>query len=160
MCSHWFSYSQWELPSESQYQVLQDLFAKYERNLRLNKDYGELRKDYHSLKKEYYVLREQYEILRRPFFLNPNIETTDVWKFKPVQYYRGKHPCEKPQDMLEHMIQVSSRPGAVVLDPFMGGGSAGVACAKLGRTFIGIERDKKYFNQILKRFEALKEKPL
>ena len=44
--------------------------------------------------------------------------------------------------------------GAVVLDPFMGSGTTGVACAKLGRSFIGIEIEPKYFDIACKRIEA------
>ncbi|HUW99677.1 MAG TPA: site-specific DNA-methyltransferase, partial [Phycisphaerae bacterium] len=44
---------------------------------------------------------------------------------------------------MEHIIQCSSRPGALVLDPFMGSGTTGVACKRLGRDFIGIEKDAK-----------------
>jgi len=41
---------------------------------------------------------------------------TDVWTHKPVQSYPGKHLCEKPADMLEQIINASSRPGDVVAD--------------------------------------------
>lgn len=43
--------------------------------------------------------------------------------FKPVQWYQGKHPCEKPLDLIRHIIEASSRPGDVVLDTFVGSGS-------------------------------------
>ena len=56
----------------------------------------------------------------------------------------GKHPCEKPIPMLEHMIAVSSRPGDAVLDPFAGSGSTGVAAKALGRKAILIELDERY----------------
>jgi site-specific DNA-methyltransferase (adenine-specific) len=49
------------------------------------------------------------------------------------------HPTQKPVALLEHIIRTFTNPGDTVLDPFMGSGSTGVACRKLGRNFIGIE---------------------
>ncbi len=56
------------------------------------------------------------------------------------------HPTEKPIDLLEIFINESSNQGEVVFDPFMGSGSAGVACVNTGRKFIGMELDKQYFD--------------
>jgi site-specific DNA-methyltransferase (adenine-specific) len=58
-----------------------------------------------------------------------------------VQTYKGKHVCEKPAEMLEDMINASSKPGAIVLDCFAGSGSTLIAAQKLGRQFVGIEID-------------------
>lgn len=55
------------------------------------------------------------------------------------------HPCSMPVRLAERAIKVSSNPGDLVLDPFMGSGTTGIACKRLGRNFIGIELDKKYF---------------
>lgn len=57
-----------------------------------------------------------------------------------------KHPTEKPQGILEWLIKYYSKRGNVVLDPTMGSGSTGMACKTLGRTFIGIEMNKEYFD--------------
>lgn len=58
----------------------------------------------------------------------------------------GKHPTQKPVGLLQYFIELLSNPGSVVLDPFMGSGSTGVAVAKAGgdRSFIGIELEKTY----------------
>ena len=56
-----------------------------------------------------------------------------------------KHPTEKPVELMEILIDNSTRGGDVVLDPFMGAGSTGVACKNLGRNFIGVEIDERYF---------------
>ncbi len=56
------------------------------------------------------------------------------------------HPTEKPVALMEYYISNSSVRGDTVLDPFMGSGSVGVACNNLGRKFIGIEIDEKYYN--------------
>ncbi|MDZ7824149.1 MAG: site-specific DNA-methyltransferase [Ahrensia sp.] len=57
----------------------------------------------------------------------------------------GVHPNEKPVALMEHFIKNSTKPGDLVFDPFMGSGTTGVACAKLGRRFIGIEIHSEYF---------------
>jgi len=54
---------------------------------------------------------------------------------------------------MEWVVSVSSLPGEFVLDPFMGSGTTGVACANLGRKFIGIEIEPKYFDIACKRIE-------
>jgi len=59
---------------------------------------------------------------------------------------KKKHPTEKPQGVLEWLIKYYSKRGNVVLDPTMGSGSTGVACKTLGRTFVGIEMNKEYFD--------------
>ena len=55
------------------------------------------------------------------------------------------HPAPFPVELPYRLIQLYSYQGDVVLDPFMGSGTTGVACQKTGRTFIGIEKEKKYF---------------
>lgn len=56
-----------------------------------------------------------------------------------------RHPTEKPVALLEHLIKTYSNEGAVVLDPTMGTGSAGVACKNTNRKFIGCEINPIYF---------------
>jgi len=65
-----------------------------------------------------------------------------------------QHPNEKPLAMVETFIDLHSQRGQTVLDPFMGSGTTGVACAKMGRKFIGIEIEPKYFDIACKRIEA------
>jgi adenine-specific DNA-methyltransferase len=102
---------------------------------------------YEDLRQQYEAeLRKEYEELRRPFSVTADVPYTDVWDFPAVQAYPGKHPCEKPQALLRHIIQTSSRPGAVVLDAFAGSGATGVACRDLGREFIGIEMSDHWVN--------------
>lgn len=63
------------------------------------------------------------------------------------------HPTEKPVDLLEYMIRTYTDEGETVLDSCMGSGSCGVACWRLGRNFIGIEKDAGYFEAAKKRIE-------
>lgn len=64
------------------------------------------------------------------------------------------HPSQKALEVIKWCLELSSKPGDLVLDPYMGSGTTGVACALLGRRFIGIERDPGYF-RIAKRRIAL-----
>ena len=64
------------------------------------------------------------------------------------------HPTQKSLKLMKDLIQIHTNPNDVVLDPFMGSGSTGAACLELGREFIGIERDKKFFAMAQKRLES------
>ena len=65
-----------------------------------------------------------------------------------------EHPTPKPVELVKHFLQLHTKPGDVVLDPFMGGGSTGVACVELGRHFIGVELDERWFENARARIEA------
>lgn len=69
---------------------------------------------------------------------------------------KGDHPTQKPVDLLEYLIKTYTLKNETVLDFTMGSGSTGVACKNLNRKFIGIEKDKKYFNIAKKRIESVK----
>lgn len=63
----------------------------------------------------------------------------------------GEHPTEKPRKLMAEIIADFTNAGETILDPFMGSGTTGVAAVQLGRKFIGIERDPKYFDIACKR---------
>lgn len=160
MCSHWFSDSQWTLPSAEQYAKLQALFKRKGQELQrshseLNEQYSELQLEYKALTESYSDLKQQYELLRRPFKVSKEVPFTDHWHFKSVQYYHGKHPCEKPAELMEHIIQNSSREGDLVLDAFGGSQSTGKACLKLNRRYIGIELEEETFDRSIDSFNEL-----
>jgi site-specific DNA-methyltransferase (adenine-specific) len=67
----------------------------------------------------------------------------------------GAHPTQKPLALLERIIAASSDPGDLVLDPFVGSGTTGIAAAKLGRRFIGIDTDETYLEIAVKRYRKL-----
>lgn len=80
--------------------------------------------------------------------------------FPPVQSMakNGRvHPNEKPVGLLERLIL--KLPRGTILDPFMGSGTTGVACVKLGRRFIGIEIEPRYFDIACKRIETAYKQP-
>ena len=155
MAGHYFSSSQFCIPTPEHYTELQRLF-----NAKCNGSGPQyLRREYEDLRREYKELRREYEDLRRPFSVSADIAFTDVWNFPAVMHYPGKHPCEKPLSMMRHIISVSSRDGATVFDPFMGSGTTGVAAVQLGRKFIGIEREPKYFELACNRVREALESP-
>lgn len=63
------------------------------------------------------------------------------------------HPCQKPINFWTHLLARTTSDEDIVLDPFMGSGTTGVACANLGRKFIGIEIEDKYFNIACERID-------
>ena len=136
MAGHWFEAQQWALPTAANYAWLRDLFGAG------------------SLPREYEDLRREYEDLRRPFSVTADVPYTDVWTYPTVSTRKGKHPCEKPLAMMEDIIRASSRPGAIVLDPFMGSGVTGEAAVRLGREFIGMEAGAEYFASACARIYA------
>lgn len=71
----------------------------------------------------------------------------------------GKHPTEKPWRLFADLLRDFTNPGDTVLDPFMGSGTTGVACQRMGRRFIGIEIDPEYFRIACERVEAATRQP-
>lgn len=81
--------------------------------------------------------------------LNGTYETKRKYYISAINQADKKkynHPTIKPVNIIKNLIINSSNPGEIVLDPFMGSGTTGVACKELGRDFIGIEIDKKYYD--------------
>lgn len=65
-----------------------------------------------------------------------------------------EHPTPKPLDLMLRLVEQFTDPGDIVLDPFCGSGTTGVACIRLGRRFIGIEKDAKYAAVAQERLQA------
>jgi DNA modification methylase len=90
--------------------------------------------------------------------LKPATFETSVWDHPVIPTWAHKeHKNEKPEGLMKRLVQwlgVTS-----VLDPFMGSGTTGVACAKLGLTFTGIEIDETHFKTACKRIEAAHKQP-
>src|SRR5690554_2069965 len=69
----------------------------------------------------------------------------------------GKHPTQKPVQLMEFFVKVLTNEGETVLDPFMGSGSVGVAAKKNNRNFIGVEINENYFQIATRRIQEVKE---
>lgn len=96
----------------------------------------------------------EYEARRRKFDITERKLSEDIWHFKSIPGRPGKHPCEKPAEMLRHMIETSTRKGDMILDPFAGSGSTLDVARSMGRRSIGIEQDEHWCEQIAKRLSA------
>ena len=119
---HTFSESQWEIPVREQYEAAATFMP---------------------LRRQYDELRQQYEELRRAHFPNRS-NFTDLWSYSPILAGSKEriHNCQKPIQMITDMVTTSSRPGDIVLDPFAGSGTTGVAAMRTGRRAVLIERDE------------------
>lgn len=159
MVSHWFGASQWQLPSEDDYCKLQALFSRIANERRQNSNlvqpHHQLVATYQSLNRKYCELLSEYKSLRRYFAVTSAVPYTDVWTHKPVQFYPGKHPCEKPREMMRQIINASSKPGDVVADFFMGSGSSIKEAIELGREAIGVEIEKEQYDQTIREIAAM-----
>jgi len=63
---------------------------------------------------------------------------------------KGKHPTEKPLELYKFLIERYSKKGDTILDPTFGSGNSGLACRELGRKYIGIEKNKEFFEKFQK----------
>jgi site-specific DNA-methyltransferase (adenine-specific) len=71
---------------------------------------------------------------------------------------QGEHPTEKPVPLMRELVADFTQPGETVCDPFMGSGTTGVACVEMGRAFIGIEQNERWFDLSCRRIaEAVKQ---
>ena len=77
-----------------------------------------------------------------------------------VPHEGGKiHPTQKPVNLMACLLRDFTNSGEIIFDPFMGSGTTGVACVKMGRKFIGIELDEKYFEIACKRIREAYSQP-
>ena len=72
---------------------------------------------------------------------------------------QGEHPTEKPLPLMIEIIELYTDPGETICDPFCGSGTSGVAAVKLGRNFIGIEQDPKWFDLSCRRISDALARP-
>ena len=92
-----------------------------------------------------------YQEMRR---MNNGKQMKSVWPILPPATQEkefGKHPTQKPLELLRRILLANSNPGDLILDPFMGSGTTGVAAALLKRKFIGIELESQYIKTAEKR---------
>jgi site-specific DNA-methyltransferase (adenine-specific) len=109
-----------------------------------------------SLKKAKHLFN--YSIMKE---YNGNKQMKDVWTTsltKPTEKLFGKHPTQKPVEILERIIEASTNEGDIVLDPFNGSGTSGVASKRLNRKYIGIDKEEKYLDITIKRITNTESK--
>ena len=89
----------------------------------------------------------------------PGLQMRSVWSIgtpKPAEKKFGKHPTQKPLELLKRVILASTKKGDIILDPFTGSSTTGIAAVFHGRKFIGIDMEKNYLELSKKRFLDLK----
>ena len=87
-------------------------------------------------------------------------EASDVWRISRDPSSTYEHPTQKPIELFEYLVMTYSNPGDVILDLTMGSGTTGVACMMAGRSFIGIEKNKEYFEIAQKRISQAANQPI
>lgn len=90
--------------------------------------------------------------------INDGKQMKDVWCFSAPQKSEktcGKHPTQKPVSLLERIVLSSTKEGDLILDPFSGSGTTGVACLLHKRNYIGIEMDSNYLELSSNRFKNI-----
>lgn len=111
-----------------------------------------------DLKKNKYTFN--YELMKE---INGDKQMKDVWTTsltKPSEKKQGKHPTQKPLEILERIILASTKENDLVLDPFCGSSTTGVAATKLNRRYVGIDNEKEYLELSIRRYKELKEDKL
>ncbi len=90
----------------------------------------------------------------------PNLQMRSVWSLgtpKPEEKKYGKHPTQKPLDLLNRIVLASTNKGDVIFDPFAGSSTTGIAAAINDRKFVGIDLEKNYLELSKKRFYDVKK---
>ena len=88
----------------------------------------------------------------------PGLQMRSVWAMgtpKPIEKKFGKHPTQKPEDLLKRIVLASTNKGDLIVDPFTGSSTTGIAAYLVGRRFIGIDIEKNFLDLSIKRFEEL-----
>jgi site-specific DNA-methyltransferase (adenine-specific) len=108
--------------------------------------------------------RFNYEISKNWTVLNDKLyskgkQMRSVWSIPTSprsEKIHGSHPTQKPLELLKRLISICTQKGEIVLDPFCGSGTTGVACSLLDRRFIGIDKDIKYIQLSKVRIQSAK----
>ena len=141
MGKHYFTKSQWSLPTEAEYKKMQSL-----RHDVFKREYDELKREYDELKREFYATRA--------YFDNTHDNMTDVWEYPGVTGEdRLGHATPKPVAMIERCIKSSSEADGIVIEPFLGSGTTLIAAEKTNRKCYGMEISPKYCDVIIQRWE-------
>jgi len=128
------------------------LFSFLDGHLQFPFTYDEISSEYQMLRGKYEELRRMYEQQRYTF--NAKDGMTNVWDFTPDRgKLKTKHPTQKPINICERIINISSDSDSIVLVPFVGSGSECVAAVRTNRKFIGFETEQTYVEIANKRLD-------
>lgn len=107
-----------------------------------------------SEKKPHYF---NYDLMKQ---INNNKQMTDVWHLPAIASWEkscGKHPTQKPINLLARIIMASTQPNEWILDPFCGSATTGIAANLLGRRFLGIEQEEEFVKISKNRREEIEK---
>ena len=96
-----------------------------------------------------------YELMKE---INGGTQMRDVWTLPAIAKWEkscGKHPTQKPLELLRRIILASTNKGDLILDPFTGSSTTGIIALELDRKFIGIDLEKEYLDLSVKRLEQI-----
>lgn len=104
-----------------------------------------------------------YELMKNgnwqdDFIKKPGLQMRSVWAIgtpKPIEKRFGKHPTQKPIELMKRIVLASTDKGDTILDPFTGSSTTGIAAHLLKRNFVGIDTEKEYLDLSISRFEEL-----
>ena len=140
MSYHYFGDYQWALPTEKAYLKMQETGM-------FRQDYEELRQDYEELRRPFNYQEGLYEIIRQlPVCMLPKEDKHNI----------NNHPTIKPTQLLTKLIEITTKPKAIVFDAFMGSGTTAIACNITDRQYIGCEIDPEYYKIAINRIEKSK----
>ncbi len=100
-----------------------------------------------------------YSLMKK---MNNDKQMLSLWSIKAPGFAEkiyGKHPTQKPIELLDRIVKASTRPGDIILDPFSGSATTGIAAHREGRQYIGIELEEAYLKTSIKRLkDAFRDK--
>ncbi len=88
----------------------------------------------------------------------PNKQMRSVWEIRSTpssEKMYGKHPTQKPKELLRRIILASTNKGDLILDPFTGSSTTGLVAVEYGRRFIGIDKEKEYLDLSIRRYKNI-----
>ena len=95
----------------------------------------------------------------KDFIKKPEKQMRSVWAINTapaLEKKAGKHPTQKPLELLNRLLQASTKEGDLILDPFTGSSSTGIAARRLNRSFIGIDNNSQFLDLSIKRLQEEK----
>ncbi len=106
------------------------------------------------------IRADHYNGVSDPFMDSINLDGKrhpKSWIVESIGNNGSEHPTQKPVPLIERLVASYTNPGEIVLDPYMGSGTNGVACMNLDRKFIGIELAQKHFDTACRRIEQAQQ---
>jgi len=153
MAGHYFTKSQWALPTREAWAKMRPLFRS--RGVEIG-EWDAQRSEFDAQRSEFDAQRREFDAQRREFDAQQGANFTDVWHMTaPKGEDRHGHPTPKPVEMISRLISAHSRPDDLIADPFLGSGTTLIAAEQLGRKCYGMEISPAYCDVIVKRWETL-----